>query len=115
MQSAFLSKYKSEDLYTLFVHSVIYTFFATLGFELVAYLNNKQLTQNQYGVLISVILISHFVIDKAKCIHRIRLYQKYGDEMNDLKTEGGRKDVLGYYVDQLLHILILVFIYMWMV
>ena len=35
--------------------------------------------------------------------------------MTDVCSEGSKKDVIGYYIDQFLYCLILVFIYMWMV
>ena len=107
MQGEFLATYKSKDNLVLLVHCIIYTAFMTVGFVLSMILLDISITTSIINLIIFIMIVSHFLIDKWKCVYRDKLYAR--TDISDVERQ--KLDVRSYYTDQALHILILVILY----
>lgn len=92
-QSDFLGTTKGISWYNLFVHCIIYTGTITIVFYLLGY--------TEFYLIIGILLTTHIIIDKAKCV----IGKKYKDS-HDIGYGAYNGNIL--YIDQVLHILILV-------
>lgn len=111
MQGEFLAKYKSESRLVMFVHSIIYTAFIMIGFYIL-YLTGyycKDWDLDTFTKIAYVVLMSHMIIDTAKCVYRKELYKVYPD-LDDSNSEGHKYDVFGYYADQITHFIVLLIV-----
>lgn len=100
LQSEFLSKFKSSNLYILICHCAIYTLIIMIAFYCIS-INSTYLNYDG-RIIADVVFITHILIDKAKCIYRSCLQE------SELNT---KKDIYGFYVDQGAHMIILFLLY----
>jgi hypothetical protein len=98
LQPEFLAITKGISWYNLLVHCIIYTGAITIAFYILGY--------TDLYFIISVVLISHIIIDKAKCIICAK-----NKDLHDKGYGAYNGDIL--YVDQFLHILILYILFVW--
>lgn len=92
LQGEFLGITKGISWYNLLVHCIIYTGAITIAFYILGY--------TDLYFIISIVLISHIIIDKVKCIIVTKNKNKH-----DKGYGAYNGDIL--YIDQFLHILIL--------
>ena len=102
LQGEFLGTYKSKNNFILLVHCFIYSASIMVGYW-VLHINGflqSLITLDQYTFIFMMLLISHFYIDKYKCVERDRLEKAYGD-MNDPVVH--KLDLKLFYLDQAMH------------
>src|SRR5574344_1639132 len=103
LQGEFLSKYKSKNNFILAIHCALYTMSILVA---LLFTNSSGDIYNYRTWVIGIIFISHFIIDKWKCI-----------KITELETQTISKDIKDksllkyYYIDQVLHIIINTIIY----
>lgn len=105
LQGEFLATYKAKNNFVLLVHSTIYTAIILMGFWLLNFNNYLSYWSiDQYAHAMYFLLISHFVIDKFKCVIRYEIEKEYGT-MED--EEAHKRDVRMFYLDQALHLFVI--------
>ena len=102
LQGEFVAKYKAEDKLVLFCHCAIYALVCMMGFMFLHHFFSYEY-KNSIESIFFVLIISHFVIDYAKCRYR-EFLEKYEDISS---KEGHSYDVYGFYADQFLHLVVL--------
>lgn len=113
LQGEFLARFKSENVLVLLCHCTIYTACILLGIGIAINLGLWEVTVPLPEALLMytmIIMASHLIIDYIKCDYRKHLKAKYPDLDTNPEGEGHRLDVLGYYYDQLAHLIVLVMI-----
>lgn len=109
LQGQFLGTYKSKNDFILLVHCFIYSAIITLGYW-VLHMNgflDTWIDLDHYTDGFFVILITHFAIDKFKCVMRNLLEKEFGD-MNH--PEAHKTDLQLFYLDQALHFIFLIIV-----
>lgn len=102
LQGEFLGTYKSKNNFILLVHCFIYSACIMVGYW-VLHINGllqNLITLDQYTFMFLVLLVSHFFIDKYKCVERDKLEKEYGN-MNDPTAHS--LDINLFYFDQAMH------------
>lgn len=112
VQSDFVVKNKSKDYYMLLVHCAIYAVIVAIGFLVVEW---KDRLNPDWNLVISVVFYSHFIIDLIKCRFRKKIYNGKEVEIDvdfDCEDEELRKqDVFVMYIDQILHVAVIMALY----
>ena len=112
LQGEFLAQFKSKSIFVLLCHCTIYTAVIMIGFWVLGLQHIGDIHMwsiNVYTDFMFVIFLTHFVIDKIKCIYRDAISKEFNGNMNH--PDAHKEDVLGFYVDQFLHCLVLIIIY----
>lgn len=105
LQGEFLARYKSENFFVLLCHCSIYALVVTLGFYILQNIT-KWTTDSSYVFIYFILFITHVVIDMLKCFYRDELKKEYPD-LDDSNSEGHKKDVKGFYYDQIAHLIVI--------
>ena len=106
MQSDFLAKFKGENNLILSIHCILYT--ACLLIALL-FTSSASRVYDYRMLIIAIIFITHFVIDKWKCVVIARLPK--GELTQSVAERNKRVTLWCYYIDQALHMIINVAIY----
>jgi len=94
LQGNFLSEYKSKNNYILLVHCLIYAGFVSYVFGWLYRFYN-------IDYVFILLLVSHYIIDKFKCIMRDIISRDSGTKYNEETVEYIEKSSL--YIDQAAH------------
>ena len=100
LQGEFLATHKGENNIILLVHCIIYTACVLAGFVIALPLVSSPVNETILLTIMTVILVSHFIIDKHKCEFIKKLDTDY------TKNREQKKELLvcSFYEDQMYHI-----------
>lgn len=101
LQNEFIEKYKGTSDYILLCHCAIYTLTVIIGLYFTSLFS--QVDVSNWCTIVAIIFFSHVIIDKWKCSH-VQDPEDRDDDDHHL-----------FFIDQLLHVMILYAIYGWMI
>ena len=103
LQGEFLAIHKGENNFILLVHCIIYTACVLVGFVIALPLVSSPVNETILLTIMTVILVSHFIIDKHKCEFIKKL------DIDDTKNMEQKKELMicSLYEDQMYHIVII--------
>lgn len=114
-QGDFITKWKGRSLLILLAHCAIYT--VTVGFGMVLVgINDGILARMDWEWILGILFYTHFIIDLIKCKFRTKLYNGNETEIDvDFNCTDDllrKRDCLLFVVDQFIHCLIILALYM---
>ena len=110
MQGEFLAINKSKDKVCLLAHCIIYTFFFTIAELATMLIHGFPIFMEIVVYIILIGLVTHLIIDKWKCSYRDRIMEEL-ESGAITKEKMHENDVLGFYIDQALHIFVMLVLY----